>query len=100
VPDDPCGALRAQNEAQGLGLTPRSLKPLWIGERLDLGWAIGVFHPLARRRPAEGSGTSRDGNGRGRSRPDAPTKLDDVHRSGDETRFTNPAASPEQEPPK
>jgi hypothetical protein len=48
VPDDPSGALRAQNDAQGLQLTPRSLKPRWLGERLDLGWAISVLHPLAR----------------------------------------------------
>jgi len=47
VPADPTGALRAQNKAQGLRLTPRTATPLWLGERMDVGWAIGVLHPLA-----------------------------------------------------
>jgi hypothetical protein len=59
VPDDPPGALRLQNEARGLRLTPRSVKPLWIGERLDLGWTIDVLHPLARTRHGETGDTAR-----------------------------------------
>jgi hypothetical protein len=47
VPDNPVGALRASHEAQGLCLTPRTGRPLWLGERLDVGWAIDVLHPLA-----------------------------------------------------
>jgi hypothetical protein len=49
MPVDPIGALRAQHAAQGLALTARTALPLWTGERLDLGWAIGVLHPLAQR---------------------------------------------------
>ena len=59
VPDDPPNALRSQNQAHGLRLTPRSLKPLWVGERLDLGWAIDVLHPLARKRHGEKGDTTR-----------------------------------------
>ena len=50
VPDDPTRALRAVNDAQGIQLTPRSLKPLWYGERLDLHYAISVLHPRARKK--------------------------------------------------
>ena len=47
VPADPVRALRARHEAQGLRLHARTACPGWLGERLDLGWAIGVLHPLA-----------------------------------------------------
>jgi hypothetical protein len=47
VPADPVEALRARHRAQGLTLHGRSLTPSWLGERLDLEWAIGVLHPLA-----------------------------------------------------
>ena len=47
VPADPVRALRAQHDAQGLRLHARTACPGWLGERLDLGWAIGVLHPLA-----------------------------------------------------
>ena len=50
VPDDPVGALRAEHVAHGLHLTSRTTCPKWLGERLDLGWALGVLHPLARAR--------------------------------------------------
>lgn len=60
VPDDPSGALRAQDDAQGLRLTSRSLKPLWLGERIDVGWAVGVLHPRANPRS---TGRSRDCTG-------------------------------------
>jgi 5-methylcytosine-specific restriction endonuclease McrA len=49
VPADPVQALWMQNEAQGLRLHARTACPLWLGERLDLGWAIDVLHPLATR---------------------------------------------------
>jgi 5-methylcytosine-specific restriction endonuclease McrA len=48
VPADPVNALRAQHDAQGLRLHARTAVAGWLGERLDLGWAIGVLHPLAR----------------------------------------------------
>jgi 5-methylcytosine-specific restriction endonuclease McrA len=49
VPADPVGTLRAQHAAQGLRVHARTTCPGWLGERLDLGWAIGVLHPLATR---------------------------------------------------
>src|SRR5262245_6305099 len=45
---NPVKMLRARHEAEGLDLHPRTGMPLWTGERLDVGWAIGVLHPLAR----------------------------------------------------
>src|SRR5205809_837978 len=47
VPPDPAERLRAQNEAEDLHIHPRVAIPNWSGERLDLGWAIDVLHPLA-----------------------------------------------------
>ena len=49
VGGDPITMLRAQHAADGLRLTARTTLPRWLGERLDLGWAIDVLHPLARR---------------------------------------------------
>ena len=49
VPDDPVEALRARHDAQGLRLHARTACPGWLGERLDVGWAIDVLHPLAAR---------------------------------------------------
>jgi hypothetical protein len=49
VPTDPVGALRVQHAAQGLRVHARTGLPGWLGERLDVGWAIDVLHPLARR---------------------------------------------------
>ena len=46
VPVDPVTALIAQNDAAGLHLHARTAMPGWMGERLDVGWAIGVLHPL------------------------------------------------------
>ena len=48
VRGDPVEILRARNEADALHLHARTAIPGWLGERLDLGWAIGVLHPLAR----------------------------------------------------
>jgi 5-methylcytosine-specific restriction endonuclease McrA len=47
VPADPVAELRARHEAQGLRLHARTACPEWLGERLDVGWAIDVLHPLA-----------------------------------------------------
>jgi len=48
VAGDPMKALRARHEAAGLRIHARTATPGWVGERLDLGWAIDVLHPLAR----------------------------------------------------
>jgi hypothetical protein len=40
-------ALVAANRAHGLAIDARTSLPSWCGERLDLGWAIGVLHPAA-----------------------------------------------------
>jgi len=47
VPADPVGVLRAEHVAQGLRLDARTTCPGWLGEHLDVGWAIDVLHPLA-----------------------------------------------------
>src|SRR5947207_202909 len=47
VADDPIHVLRARHEAQGLRIHARTAMPGWLGERLDVGWAIDVLHPLA-----------------------------------------------------
>jgi hypothetical protein len=48
VTGDPVAVLRARNDAEGLVLHARSATPGWLGEPLDVGWAIDVLHPLAR----------------------------------------------------
>jgi 5-methylcytosine-specific restriction endonuclease McrA len=48
VTDDPVRLLRALNEAEGLALHARTAMPGWFGERLDVGYAIDVLHPMAR----------------------------------------------------
>ena len=47
VPADPVHALRARHDAQGLRVDARTSMPGWLGERLDVGYAIDVLHPLA-----------------------------------------------------
>jgi hypothetical protein len=47
VPRDPTGALVAAHRARGLAIGARTACPSWLGERLDLAWAIGVLHPAA-----------------------------------------------------
>src|SRR5262249_2880668 len=47
VSPEPATALRARHEALGVRIHPRTACPTWLGERLDLGWAIDVLHPLA-----------------------------------------------------
>ncbi|HXA95827.1 MAG TPA: DUF222 domain-containing protein [Candidatus Dormibacteraeota bacterium] len=45
--DDPVTALRARHASQGLRLHARTACPGWLGERLDVGWALDVLHPRA-----------------------------------------------------
>jgi hypothetical protein len=47
VPADPVGSLRDGHAAHGLAITSRTSCPQWLGERLDLGWALDVLHPRA-----------------------------------------------------
>src|SRR5207248_9235556 len=44
---DPNLFLRARHETAGLHLDARTTTPWWLGERLDVGYAIDVLHPLA-----------------------------------------------------
>jgi hypothetical protein len=48
VLDDPVQIIRERNEADGLQLHARTAMPGWLGEPLDVGYAIDVLHPLAR----------------------------------------------------
>ena len=47
VPGDPAGWLESRHAADGLRLDARTACPSWLGERLDVGWAIDVLHPAA-----------------------------------------------------
>jgi len=47
VPADPVHVLRAGHIAQGLRLDAQTASSGWLGESLDVGWAIDVLHPLA-----------------------------------------------------
>ena len=47
ITDDPFEAIRVRNEAEGLELDAHSATPGWLGERLDVGYALDVLHPLA-----------------------------------------------------
>ena len=47
VPADPVIAIRARNDAAGIEITTQTSKPGWLGERLNVGYAIDVLHPLA-----------------------------------------------------
>jgi 5-methylcytosine-specific restriction endonuclease McrA len=48
IPADPVQILRARHDTQGLRLHARTAIPGWLGEPLDVGYAIDVLHPLAR----------------------------------------------------
>jgi hypothetical protein len=50
LPADPVAVIRAGNEANGLALHAQTALPGWLGERLDLVYAIDVLHPRARER--------------------------------------------------
>jgi hypothetical protein len=47
VPADPVQVLRVANVDHGLHIHARTACPTWSGERLNVGWAIDVLHPLA-----------------------------------------------------
>jgi 5-methylcytosine-specific restriction endonuclease McrA len=47
VPRDPMDVLREENIMLGLSLSAQTMTPGWLGERLDVGYAIDVLHPLA-----------------------------------------------------
>ncbi|MGH7268409.1 MAG: HNH endonuclease signature motif containing protein, partial [Candidatus Rokuibacteriota bacterium] len=47
VPADPTDALIWTHQARGLAIDAGTACPSWLGERLDLGWAISVLHPAA-----------------------------------------------------
>ena len=44
---DPVDHLRARHRSDGLNVHAHTATPGWQGERLDVGWAIDVLHPLA-----------------------------------------------------
>jgi 5-methylcytosine-specific restriction endonuclease McrA len=48
VAADPVRHLRARDDADSPCLHAHVATPGWLGERLDVGWAIDVLHPLAR----------------------------------------------------
>jgi hypothetical protein len=45
--------LRAEHEASGVRIDPQTSMPSWLGERLDVAYAISVLHPLACRPSAQ-----------------------------------------------
>jgi len=47
VAGDGLEVIRARHEAAGLALHARTAMPGWLGERLDVRYAIDVLHPLA-----------------------------------------------------
>jgi hypothetical protein len=52
VSAEPVAVLRATHAAQGLHIRPRTSCPIWLGERLNLGYALDVLHPAAGAGPA------------------------------------------------
>jgi 5-methylcytosine-specific restriction endonuclease McrA len=44
---DPATLLRERNDAAGVVLDAQTSKPGWLGERLNVGYAIDVLHPFA-----------------------------------------------------
>ena len=47
VEANPCDTVHAQNTERGVQIGARTSTPGWRGERLDVGYAISVLHPLA-----------------------------------------------------
>ena len=47
IPADPVHTLRERHDAQGLRIHARTATAEWLGERLNVGYAIDVLHPLA-----------------------------------------------------
>jgi hypothetical protein len=52
LPLDPVEVLLEANGAHGLTLSSQTLTPSWLGEALNVGWAIDVLHPLATATPS------------------------------------------------
>jgi hypothetical protein len=48
APADPVGTVRTDNDTAGIVVSAWTAAPDWQGERLDVGYAIDVLHPLAR----------------------------------------------------
>ena len=48
LPAHPVAVIRSRNEKNGLTLHARTALPCWLGERLDVAYAIDVLHPRAR----------------------------------------------------
>jgi hypothetical protein len=44
---DVVATITTGNDALGIQIDARTSLPAWLGERLDVGYAIGVLHPLA-----------------------------------------------------
>jgi 5-methylcytosine-specific restriction endonuclease McrA len=56
VPGDPVETLRTCHDSQGLRIGARTACAEWLGEPLDVVWAIDVLHPLAQgARPSRSS---------------------------------------------
>jgi hypothetical protein len=47
VPEDPLEVIRTRHQVEGVAISARTSTPGWLGERLNVGWAIDVLHPLA-----------------------------------------------------
>ena len=47
APTDPVGTVKTDNDEAGVVVGPWTATPGWQGERLDVGYAIDVLHPLA-----------------------------------------------------
>jgi hypothetical protein len=47
IPHDPFEPIRVRNMADGFDVKAHAARPGWSGERLDVGYAIDVLHPLA-----------------------------------------------------
>jgi uncharacterized protein DUF222/HNH endonuclease len=47
IPTDPVAVIRERNAADGIHIDAQTSKPGWLGERLDVGYAIDVLHPAA-----------------------------------------------------
>jgi len=53
VPADPIQVLRARHEADGIVIHPRTAMLGWLGEHLNVAYAIDVLHPFANRHRPE-----------------------------------------------
>jgi len=47
LPGDPAGTIRAENESHGVHIHPNTATPSWLGERIDVRYALDVLHPRA-----------------------------------------------------